>query len=77
MFGASDSADRRRAGWRGTLDALRSMTRLLPGRPAAPTTTPVQGTETPPESRPPHGSEHELHEQHHVHPLEHDEHRHG
>lgn len=77
MFGASDSADRRRAGWRGTLDALLRMTRLVPARPLAPPTPPVARTEVEPGSRPPLGSERELREQHHVGALRPDEHRHA
>ncbi len=76
MFGASDSSDRRRAGWRGALDALRAMTRLLASRPAAPPTESVHRTQPQATARPPLGSERELHEQQHVNAPRPDEHRH-
>jgi len=77
MFGTSDSSDRRRAGWRGALDALRAMTRLLPGRPAvAPPIEPVHRTPPASGERPPLGSERELHEQQHPGAVRPDEHRH-
>lgn len=76
MFDASDSSDRRRAGWRGALDALRSMTRVIASRPATPPTESVQQSAPPPTSRPPLGSERELREQHHGSAVRPDEHRH-
>jgi hypothetical protein len=76
MFGASDSSDRRRAGWRGVFDRLLEMTRLVPARPQGPPVEPVHRTPPPPGQRPPLGAERELHEQQHVNPLRADEHRH-
>ncbi|MSP22192.1 MAG: hypothetical protein EXR66_04140 [Dehalococcoidia bacterium] len=77
MFGASVSADRRRAGWRGALDALLRMTRLVLARSLAPPTSPIHRIDERAESRPSLWSEHELHEQHHAGALRPDEHSHA
>lgn len=70
MFGRSDSADRRRAWWRGQRDAIRSMTQMLTrlgfGKPAEPPFEPIERHDEPPSTLP---SPSELHEQQHVNPA--------
>ncbi len=73
MFGTPDAPDHRKAWWRGVVDRLLGMTRLVPPPPPEPPTDPIHREAF--ESRP-SGSARELHEQQHVNPLRPDEHRH-
>lgn len=71
MFRQSDSADRRKAWWRGVLESARSMTQMLTrlgfGRPPEPPVEPVHRNEPVEDA----ATAIELHDQQHVNPAPH------